>query len=976
MDESGPATEAERPKAPHPFIRVFGGVGVDDVDGPVSIGGPRQRRLLALLALRSGTVVDIDWLAEYLWDDDDRPEVTAPPLRTYLSRLRSAFPEAVRDWIETEPAGYRLAAPAEAVEHRRFAMLRAEATAARQRQDPQTTLSLLDEALALWRGEPFRELENLELAEAEIERLRLDRLEMMEERWEAALALGRHTQITGELGAFATEHGERDRAARQYALALHRSGRTGEALQVIAAHRKVLVEEFGLDPSAEILELQQALLSGDPSLDVEKEGRPLRGYRLIEEIGSGAFSVVWRGVQPSVGRDVAIKQIRSEFATQPEFIRRFEAEAHLVARIEHPHIVPLIDYWRDPDSAYLVMRWLRGGTLERRLDDGPLSVDAALTMARQIGGALAAAHAHGIVHRDVKTANILYDEQGNAFLTDFGIALEAAKSSGPEAALSPGSPAYASPEQIRQERLVPAADIFSLGVVLFESISGSLPFPASSSIEELVKLQLGTDYPLLSELGADVPKPISDAVAKATAKDPAARFASIDEFLGALAADTVDAADSPASDAEPSNPYMGLQAFDDIDSEQFFGRERLVAELVSRLAGSGTASRCLVVVGPSGSGKSSVVRAGLVPAVRAGAVQGSADWFITTMVPGTDPYESLEAALLRVAVNPPPSLIEQLRSGKRGILRSVRRCLSTDEERVLLVIDQFEELFVGQSSEDAHGFLDALSVAVDDPSTPLRLVVTLRADYYHRPLEHPSFAPILDAATVNVTPLAGDELERAIVEPARRIGVGFEPGLVARIAAETSGQPSPLPLLEYTLSELFDRRTGHLLTIEAFDQLGGLSGALGARAEANYAKADDAQRSAIRRVFGRLADPSEESADLRRRVRLVDLGQDPVTEWVLARFGAARLLTFDRDVATREPTVEVAHEALLREWPRLAGWLAADRELLRAVNAISDAATTWDQGGRDDSDLYRGGRLEAADELATAAQDRLRRLDL
>ena len=330
----------------------FGGMGLQDVDGPVSIGGPRQRRLLGLLVLRAGKVLDIDWLAEYLWDDEDRPDLTEPLLRTYVSRLRAAFPSRAREWVVTEPEGYRLEAPVDAVEHLHFGRLRAQATQARERGDPQTAMQLLDEALGLWRGDPFRELHDLELAESEIERLRLDRLDMMEERWEAALALGRHTQYDRELAAYAAEHGERDRAVRQYALALHRSGQTTEALRVVREHRRVMVEEFGLDPSTEVDQLEQALLDDDPALRVEKDGRPLRGYRLDEEIGMGSFAIVWRGTQPSVGRKVAIKQIRAELATQPGFIRQFEAEAHLVARLEHPHIVPLIDYWRESDSAY------------------------------------------------------------------------------------------------------------------------------------------------------------------------------------------------------------------------------------------------------------------------------------------------------------------------------------------------------------------------------------------------------------------------------------------------------------------------------------------------------------------------------------------------------------------------------------------------------------------------------------------------
>ena len=152
-----------------PVVRVFGGMGIDDAGDPVSIGGPRQRRLLALLVTQTDSVVSIDWLAEHLWDDADRPDATASALRTYVSRLRQALPDAAQGWIETEPGGYRFVAPAAAVEHRRFAMLRAEARRARDRDDPLAAQGFLDEALAMWRGQPFGELEDLDWARADIE---------------------------------------------------------------------------------------------------------------------------------------------------------------------------------------------------------------------------------------------------------------------------------------------------------------------------------------------------------------------------------------------------------------------------------------------------------------------------------------------------------------------------------------------------------------------------------------------------------------------------------------------------------------------------------------------------------------------------------------------------------------------------------------------------------------------------------------
>ena len=348
---------------------------------------------------------------------------------------------------------------------------------------------------------------------------------------------------------------------------------------------------------------------------------------------------------------------------------------------------------------------------------------------------------------------------------------------------------------------------------------------------------------------------------------------------------------------------------------------------------------------------------------------------MTTMVPGGDPFESLETALLRVAVNPPDSLLDQLRDGDRGILRATRRCLETDNGRVLVVIDQLEELFTTGAPEDVRAFLSALSIALEDPTSPLRVVAIIRADYYDRPLEHPAFAGLVKVGAIEITPLAGDELERAIVEPARRAGVEYEPGLVARIAAETVGQPSPLPLLQYMLRELFERRSGRTLTLDNHTQLGGLAGALADRAEGLHDDATAEQRAGIRRLFGRLTNPTEETTDLRRRVAVTDVGTDAATQWALNQFSTERLLTFDRDPATREPTVEVAHEALLREWPRLVGWLVEDRELLRAAGIIASGADAWVESGKAEADLYRGGRLEMAIDIERTHPERLRGVD-
>src|SRR5262245_6041854 len=196
-------------------------------------------------------------------------------------------------------------------------------------------------------------------------------------------------------------------------------------------------------------------------------GRAIRGYELADRIGSGGFGAVYRAVQNTVGREVAVKIILPQYADHPDFIRRFEAEAQLVAHLEHPHIVPLYDYWREPGVAYLVMRFLRGGSLEEYLKSGPIPLELLTPMLAQIGSALDVAHQAGVVHRDLKPANILLDQQQNAYLADFGVAKDLNLVEQTQIGAIVGSPAYFSPEQINTESVKQQTDIYSLGIMLY-----------------------------------------------------------------------------------------------------------------------------------------------------------------------------------------------------------------------------------------------------------------------------------------------------------------------------------------------------------------------------------------------------------------------------------------------------------------------------------------------------------------------------
>ena len=235
-------------------------------------------------------------------------------------------------------------------------------------------------------------------------------------------------------------------------------------------------DELGVDPSPDLRRLHERILRQDPDLDLE--GEPLRGYRLLEQVGEGAFGVVYRAIQPQVGREVAIKAVHPELANHPDFVRRFEHEAQIVARLEHPHIVPLYDYWREPDAAYLVMRFLRGGSVEDLLEAGPLDpARAVVDHGPDRVGALRRRTGRASSIATSSPGNVLLDEEGNAYLTDFGVALDAGSPERTTGTMMRGTPAYLSPEQIRLEPASPRSDVYALGIVAVRDADGRASVP-------------------------------------------------------------------------------------------------------------------------------------------------------------------------------------------------------------------------------------------------------------------------------------------------------------------------------------------------------------------------------------------------------------------------------------------------------------------------------------------------------------------
>ncbi len=690
-------------------------------------------------------------------------------------------------------------------------------------------------------------------------------------------------------------------------------------------------------------------------------GRSVRGYELREQVGGGDFGIVYRAYHPSVGREVAIKIVRPELVNQPAFVRGFEAEAQLIAQLEHPHLVPLYDYWRDPEGAYLVMRWLRGGSLRQALERGPWKLEPASHLLSQVASTLAYAHRQGVVHRDVKPANILLDEDGNAYLSDFGIAARLADSDDAGRPLT-SSPAYVPPEQLAGgQPLTPRSDIYGLGLLTFELLTGQRP-PMDGAL------------PSLRVVRPELPAALDEVVAGATASDPSERYESVDRFVAAFAA----AVGTPVAETytPAENPYKGLQAFGEADAADFYGRAALIDELVHAVGDR----RLIAVVGPSGIGKSSVVKAGLVAALRRGALPESKPWIVTDMFPGSYPYEELAAALLRVAVELPDDLVEELARDELGICRVVKRILPARSE-LLLIVDQFEELFTLTADEETRRrFLEGLTALAGDPHSPARVLVTLRADFFDHPLRYPEFGELVRAGMVAVAAPSEDELAEAIERPTRRVGVRFEPGLVSQIVADVRDQPGALPLLQYALTELFAARTGDTLTLERYVATGGVVGALGRRAEDLYTRLGPSARAACRHVLLRLVSADPAAQDTRRRVRRSELRQlelEPgAVEEILTRYGEHRLLTFDREPLTRTPTVEVAHEAILSQWDRLRGWIEERRENLLLHRRFIETVGEWQDASRDPGYLPHEGRLQqfeawaGATDLALTAGER------
>jgi WD40 repeat protein len=452
---------------------------------------------------------------------------------------------------------------------------------------------------------------------------------------------------------------------------------------------------------------------------------------------------------------------------------------------------------------------------------------------------------------------------------------------------------------------------------------------------------------------------------------------SFQAFVNAIKGVPLTASPPAAADPAAVCPYRGLLPFDAEHAEFYFGREAEIQRLVEQLKGT----RFLAVLGPSGSGKSSLVRAGLLPSLAQGSLTGSHDWPIRVFTPGAEPLTQLAAQFVAFSgQGTMQETLDRLATDPRTfhLASTLAMADRPASARIVWVVDQFEEVFTlcGNDADRAQFIANLLHASGSDGRAVV--IITLRADFYHRCAAHAEFAARVAANQFLVGPMDREGLRQAIEEPARLAGLEFEEGLVATIVEAVEGQPGALPLLEHSLLELWQRRRAGMLTLEGYRESGGVSGALARRADAIYDGFDDVQQAVARRLLLRLTQIGEGTEDTRRRAAMSELAtraQHAVVEDVVRAWTDARLLTLTADDAG-ERWVTVSHEALIRAWPRLRKWIDEDRAGQRLHRQITDAAQEWQRLGRDDSALLRGLRLGQAREFQTQQHDALNDLEL
>lgn len=880
-------------------VGVLGPIELDLEGEQIPLTSAKDRALIAHLASCVGHTVSIDDLIDTMWGEAP-PRTAAKALQNHVVHLRRLLePERHGSprYLLTEPEGYRLTLPAESVDANRFERLVELGRRAYRDGHVTAAAETLHAALALWRGRAYLGLESTAMGSRESRHLAELRLLALEERIAADLDLGLARETVGELEGLLQDEPLRERLWTLLVLALYRSGRQGEALNAFARARRTLVDELGIEPGPELRRLQEQVLAQDQRLT-----GPTPVAALPDALVPASGPFVGRAAE-LVSLRAAWDRVVTSGISQTVFVRGSPGWG--VSRLAAQFAAELAD----ADFQVTLVTGPREVAVARTrplllVDDRRDEAESTITLPADQGPVLRLVLA--LPHQDgpadiTRDLGPLEGEDVRAILCEY-VDVDAADAALAEVqASSRGAPAAVHEAALRMARSMAAT-----------RVSGA------AARAELVQQTLG-------------------------------------QARGELLAGVTDYQEvtEQSSVVEPGVcPWKGLAAYDVADAPWFSGRERLVAELLTRVA----SARLVAVIGASGSGKSSLLRAGLLAALDAGALPGSEGWRPLLMRPGTHPMRELVWVCMRRA-QPPPDRVADL----------LQRAVFGDgaADRAVLVIDQFEELWT-MCADDAEreAFIAAVTSLVDSDS-PCTVVLAIRADHVGRVGDHGDLARGLADATLLVGAPSAAELQRAVQRPAARAGLELDVGLVDAIVEDAEGQPGALPLLSTALTRLWSHRMGRHLTLAEYSRGGGLQAAVAHLAENAYSSLDDEDQSAARVLLLRLAADREGGAVTRRRVPLSELRAlpNPRVAAVVEPLADARLLTVDAG------SVEVAHEALFREWPRLRGWLDEHSQSQRVRRRLAMAATDWDQGGRDSGELWQGTRLVAGVEVMHAAPD-------
>ena len=714
----------------------------------------------------------------------------------------------------------------------------------------------------------------------------------------------------------------------------------------------------------------------------------LGDYVLLRPLGSGGNGSVWLAEDAVLARQVAIK-FAGGGALDAAARQRFVVEARATARVQHPNVVAIHHVGEVDGRPYLVTELVRGRTLDRV--GLPLPWREALGVGVGLARALGAAHRSGVLHGDLKPGNAVLTEDGTAKLLDFGLAtLLRTAVDGAEGALArpeglSGTPHYLAPELWRGEAPSRRSDVYALGSLLYELRAGHPPFQrgaAAGAPEDLPQAVQREEAPPLPADGDDaVAARYAGLVARCLRRDPAERPASGDEVREALE-EVARAGAAPPSPA--GNPYRGLRAFQAGHRALFFGRAAEVGVAVDRLR----VDPFVLVTGDSGVGKSSLCRAGVVPAVLEGALGDGRRWSAVTAVPGNSPVASLCQALapwlgaepaagsldrLPLSLAIPPggegrasggsaaALLASVRAEPASLARAVGRRLGP-ERGLLLLIDQLEELITLAPPDEAALADEALAALQAVPG--VRVLATLRADFLARFSRLPRLAEDLSRVLYFLRPLSPERIREVILGPARATGTRFESeALVQTLVDATASAEGGLPLLQFALAELWERRdpATDTITQAALDAAGGVSGALARHADAVLTGLPPERRALARRMLLRLV--TLEGTRARRSGS--ELATGPAEQSTLDALVRARLLVAQE--GAEGSAYELAHEVLLQGWGSLRGWLHEEAERRAQRESLARQAAEW--GRRDRSREALLGRQQLREVTTLRAED-------